>query len=151
MKQFFGTCILIAIMVFVATIFAGYLFIQEAKEGGIVSQFYPEVTQEELDGSAAVVDDHEVIVYDGLILFLDEVTPFVSAQTLSSDPNGANMYKMTLEDDSVRYLLWGSGEVIAPEDATERMSTVAPDGEFIWTPLEADEVIALTKDLILLK
>lgn len=90
--------------------------------------------------------------YYALQLFIDELTPFQQAESISCDGRGMNIFKFMREDGQARYVVWGAGSYTIPDGIGE-MTSVIPDsqGGFSWKGVLPGERIQLTEIPLLLR
>ncbi len=90
------------------------------------------------------------LAYHAFKLFAIELLPFAKVEALEESPVGVNVYKITRQDKTVRYVAWGKGNWDTPH-GTSSITSVLPDANkaYKWTPVP--RTITLTNLPVLIK
>jgi len=90
--------------------------------------------------------------YYALRLLIQELIPFIQAESLSCEPRGLNAFRFVRADGQERYIVWGSGSYLVPAGMSQ-MTGVVPDrqGNVAWRNVSAGEQIRLTEEPVILK
>jgi len=92
------------------------------------------------------------LAYYSFKLLAHELTPFSKVEALETDIDGINSYKFTLDNGTIKYVVWGNGTYKIPDGITN-MTNVIPDetGAFDWEDVNSGDLITLTENPVLLK